>query len=317
MIVLFAGPSSADGAGAKLVRDVVPGRGDSEPRSLTNVDGTLFFTAKSRGRGRELWRSDGTRAGTKLVRDIKPGRMDSAPHELVNFDGTLVFRADDGVHGAELWRSDGTRAGTTLVRDIRPGPVGSLRQGTVSTSGPTQAGGPLFFRADDGVHGLELRRTDGTEAGTTLVRDIRPGRLTSEALFFHPADFGGALVFGASDGVHGDELWRSDGTEAGTTLVRDIRPGPNNHSFPLSFTDFGGTLFFSADDGFGGEDTHGRELWRSDGTEAGTTLFKNIRPGSADLTLTGSRTSAGRSSSAPTMAAPTAPNFGARMAPRP
>ena len=172
---LLAAAPSASAAGAKLVRDIVPGRGDSQPRSLTNVDGTLFFVAESRRRGRELWRSDGTRAGTKLVRDIRPGKMDSAPRELANFDGTLVFRADDGVHGAELWRSDGTRAGTKLVRDIRPGPVGSLGPVSPYPSVATQAGGTLFFKADDGVHGFEPWRTDGTEAGTTLVRDIRPG----------------------------------------------------------------------------------------------------------------------------------------------
>jgi len=58
-------------------------------------------------------------------------------------------------------------------------------------------------------------------------------------------------------------------------LVKDIRPGFSSSS-PLNFTDVNGTLFFSANDG-----TNGYELWKSDGTSAGTVLVKNVQPGSA------------------------------------
>jgi ELWxxDGT repeat protein len=59
------------------------------------------------------------------------------------------------------------------------------------------------------------------------------------------------------------------------SLVKDIRPGSGN-SFPSDLTNVAGTLFFGADDG-----THRRELWKSDGTAAGTKLVKDIRPGAA------------------------------------
>ena len=134
----------------------------------------------------------------------------------------------------------------------------------------TDVGGTLFFLANDGLNGRELWTSDGTEAGTVLVKDIRPAQYTSDADWL--TDVGGTLFFTAEDGVHGEELWTSDGTEAGTVLVKDINPGSAGDS-PYSLTEVGGTLYFAAND-----DVHGHELWTTDGTEAGTVLVKDISP---------------------------------------
>ena len=56
--------------------------------------------------------------------------------------------------------------------------------------------------------------------------------------------------------------------------VADIRPGKYS-SNPSHLAAVGDTLFFSADDGSGS----GRELWKSDGTAAGTVRVADIRPG--------------------------------------
>jgi ELWxxDGT repeat protein len=123
------------------------------------------------------------------------------------------------------------------------------------------------------VHGNELWSSDGTEAGTVLVKDIRPGDYDA-----YPSNLtavGDAVFFRARDGVNGRELWTSDGTAAGTRLVADINPGANE-SRPQSLTESGGALFFSANDR-----VHGEELWISDGTEAGTTMIKDINTGGA------------------------------------
>ena len=99
-----------------LVKDIYTGN-SSTPSFLTNVGGTLFFTAIDfvypHDTGRELWKSDGTAAGTVLVKDIAAGRVGSIPVELTDVNGTLFFRIVRPPFG--LWKSDGTAAGTVQV----------------------------------------------------------------------------------------------------------------------------------------------------------------------------------------------------------
>jgi ELWxxDGT repeat protein len=207
-------------AGTSLVRDINPGVDDSDPGSfsgLTDVAGTLFFSANDRAHGVELWTSEGTTAGTRLVSDINPGaEHDPSFGRFAGIGARVLFAVEDATHGVELWKSDGTTAGTRLVRDIWPG---------ASSSFParlTKVGGTLFFSANDGARGNELWKRGGATAGTSLVRDITPGAGGSS--FGEFTDVAGTLFFVASDGTHGSELWKSDGTAAGTELVRDIVP---------------------------------------------------------------------------------------------
>ena len=58
-------------------------------------------------------------------------------------------------------------------------------------------------------------------------------------------------------------------------LLKDIQAGATG-SFPSSFVVAGNTVYFVADDG-----VNGSELWKSDGTPAGTVLVKDIRPGAS------------------------------------
>ena len=220
--------------------------------------GMFFFAANDGVHGFGLWRSDGTPGGTQLVRVIRHGVGSS---EILGFrvvGDTLFFVADDGVHGFELWRSDGTPDGTTLVRDIHVGSQGSFQAGVYGDVRLIDVGNALFFIANDGVHGFELWRSDGTPDGTTLVRDIRPGPVSAFGGNETLAVMNNTLYFIANSGEVG--LWRSDGTYEGTFLLRN---GGLDHWSTLLVNN--GTLFIATYD----------SLWKSDGTPEGTILVRD------------------------------------------
>ncbi|MEQ1906802.1 MAG: ELWxxDGT repeat protein, partial [Pirellulaceae bacterium] len=135
----------------------------------------------------------------------------------------------------------------------------------------TNVNGVLFFTANDGVHGTELWKSDGSIAGTVMVKDINPRASGSSPTYL--TNFGGRLFFSASDGVNGHEVWRSNGAVGNTNMLLDIFPGIVGSS-SNSFTEAGGLLYFEADDGVNGE-----ELWVTDGRAAGTVLLKDTWPG--------------------------------------
>ena len=263
-------------AGTLLVKDIDTGSFSANPMQLTNVGGTLYFSAND-GTGFELWKSDGTTLGTVRVADLRSGiNIGSYPLNLTNVGGTLFFTANDGTRGAELWKSNGTAATTTLVKSIAPGSQSAFSTSTNFPPFLTNLNGTLYFAANDGAtSGLELWRSDGTDAGTVQVIDIIPGAGGSNPVFMTAV--GNELFFVAGTAAAGNELWASDGTAANTRLVLNIRPGSAN-AFDIfnagnrpSLTNVSGVLYFVANDG-----THGYELWKSDGTAAGTSMVANL-----------------------------------------
>jgi len=240
--------------------------------------GSFFFLAETNGTyDFELWKSDGTTAGTVLVKDILPGTSSSDPQGFYEFNNQLYFEANNGANGSELWKTDGTTNGTVQVKDIRAGGPGSFDNSFFSPF--WVHGGSFFFRAEtNDNYDEELWKSDGTAAGTVLVKDIRPGTTSSYPQGFY--EFSNQLFFEAANGANGSELWKTDGSTAGTVQVKDIRPGSaggfdNNYFHPV--WNHGGSFFFTAET----NDIYDEELWKSDGTTAGTVLVKDIRPGTS------------------------------------
>jgi ELWxxDGT repeat protein len=149
--------------------------------------------------------------------------------------------------------------------------VNAIPRSTTALGNLVELGGRLVFTHDDGRSGAELYVSDGTEAGTRLLKDILPGSGGSS-----PASLASinddTLYFAASDGQTGRELWVSDGTSAGTRRLADLNPGSGG-STPYGFTptpDGTGVYFFATSSG----STADYKLYRTDGT--GTVALKAL-----------------------------------------
>lgn len=70
------------------------------------------------------------------------------------------------------------------------------------------------------------------------------------------------LIFSRFTPEAGWELWVSDGTSKNTKLLKDITPGSNSSSFQ-DFTEYKNELYFR---------NNSAELWKTDGSEAGTKM---------------------------------------------
>lgn len=246
---------------------------DSDPRYLGTVNGRQLASVQTPDLGRELWQV--TPTSLSLIKDLNPGATGSGVgnnSEMFNAFGGAVFAAMDSEHGSELWFTDGSPAGTRLVKDLRPGAEGSSPRQFVAL------GDLVYFKARGQIgSGLQVWVTDGTAAGTSVVTDF-----TWESSFDTGVDRLAAvpgksrLVFsvGWHNGVgeHSDQVMALEGDTLTT-----IKAGVHVNDYFTWIYPVGGYIYFVyaayVPEGYvaGGATRYTRfELWRTDGTLAGT-----------------------------------------------
>lgn len=234
-----------------LLSNTVPRSYSSYPDMLIEWNGTVFFRAYD-GKQHSIWKSDGTAEGTVKV---LPGV--NLNQGFFVYQNHLYFPSTDG-----LMRTNGEPGNIELVLSTMVLPVDFA-----------EMNGTLYILAntrDETGQLYALYRSDGTQAGTQLIRSWRfPNQY--ESFVSQLAVIGSYLVFECPLET-GRSLCVSDGTSGGTEILKQIGPPELTHAG--YFTLWQDQLYF-----VGYSESEGRELWVTDGTAENTRLVVDLNPG--------------------------------------
>jgi len=137
---------------ARLVKDIYPAYGSSDPGNLTAVGRQLFFFAKDGVHGNELWKSDGTPEGTVMVKDISPGSLSPTLAYYGNYVNAKFAQVAGKLYmevNQQLWVSDGTDTGTHQINDPALAGITSFDNFSVAHNN-------LWFKGTSYQYGQEL-----------------------------------------------------------------------------------------------------------------------------------------------------------------
>lgn len=206
-----------------------------------------------------------------------------SPSSLASYKGHLYFVSQGSSPG--LWRSDSTGSGTRLYIPLDPSIGTEPRNLTV-------VGDSLFFQTGSIEVGEFLWKSDGTVEGTQVVRQLSPPTTIDLVKSFIVESYAaGDRLFMIEDPAGFGEtrtLWTSDGTAAGTHPIDSVSmfAGPFLQGLRsygrVAPVALGTTLYF-----VGTTEAGGVELWRTDGTAAGTAAVADLAPGAASSSITG------------------------------
>ena len=267
--------SDGTAEGSYLVKDICKGPDGSRPNMGIFLEKEWYFSASECDSGQAkiqtLWKTDGTASGTVKVSDIQTGGAYSSFSNKVQVNGKIFFSGSEIIPNTysdpEPWVSDGTASGTFQLKNITQG------SGRWQYSDPVQftaIGNHVIFSADErSLTGRELWISDGSKAGTKLVKDIYSGQrdgLKAYRPFFTLKD---KVIFQASSKSLGEELWTTDGRPQATSLLKDINEDVS-HASPFIVGRYMDKIIIA------NQILERFHIWLSDGTPAGTNAVPDM-----------------------------------------
>jgi ELWxxDGT repeat protein len=265
-ILFFAGSPATDlwATDSSIAGTVKLASGVSSD-ALREFGGHYYFSTIAASPA-QVWTSDGTAATTKMLAQI-PGSVSGSSSGIAGDANQVFVRNMTSTLTGSVYRIDRASLQLTNLLNYSFSTIATYGNGVFAF-----ARGKLYFDNEDPQNGREIWTSDGTVAGSALLKDIAAETQTQSS---NPADFvsfNGQLFFTADDGITGREVWHSDGTSQGTTLLVDANPGAAGSS-PSDLSVANGALYFFAADSSGAA-----HLWRSDGTPAGTQALAAVSP---------------------------------------
>ncbi len=235
---------------------------------INTAGGNLYLNTPNSYDGDEIWKTDGTGPGTFMLKSLNADENSGV--NVYNFTalGSTTLFYSDGPEPS-IWKTDGTTAGTSFVKKLSTGSTVSL--GAFST------GSAVVFFVKNG-NDIECWKTDGTSAGTTLFKVITTSG--SSTYRFRGVQFGNKYIFAGQTATSGEEPWVCDGTAAGTFQLKDIYPGLTSsvswtggnisgYDKRCNFVVYNGKVCFIA------RNAASFQIWKTDGTTAGTSILVN------------------------------------------
>jgi ELWxxDGT repeat protein len=224
--------------------------------------------------GDDYYVSDGVTVGLKKILKESDTFNFNSPIDFTYYDSSnVVFAGENNDHGNELFVFNNGQS--SLLEDI-------VHNYGTSFVSPTELNGKLVFLGNNFQSGqYEPAVSDGTVSGTKLLKDLNPGGFGSTHYSDNPTYFknGNKVFFRCSNGIAANEPCVTDGTEVGTKLIKKLGYFNNGSlaedPYYMSLND--NEVLFAAD---GNTNNSGGDynLWKTDGTEAGTVFVHSVYP---------------------------------------